>query len=92
MGGGGARQKDPSFSPVTSTKVGTSPKNCLTFSFNPFVILALNFKSKPSSNPELLNLNQDYPSKKQFFWSVPYKTEIMITSLIAAFHTQGSGN
>ena len=35
-------QKAPSltsFSPVTSTNVGISPKNFLTFSFNLFVIL-----------------------------------------------------
>ena len=29
-----------------------------------------------------MNLNQDHPSKKCFFWSNPYKIEIMITSLI----------
>ena len=35
--GGGGRQKGPptSFSPVTSTNVGVSPQNFLTFSFNP---------------------------------------------------------
>ena len=39
MGDGGGRQKAPpptSFSSVTSTKVGVSPQNFLTFSFNPF--------------------------------------------------------
>ena len=38
-GGGGGEAKRPtptSFSPVTSTDVGISPKNFLTFSFNPF--------------------------------------------------------
>ena len=37
--GGGGWQKGPptSFSPVTSTNVGLSPKNFLTFSFNTFV-------------------------------------------------------
>ena len=40
-GGGGCGngyQKDPptSFSPVTSRNIGISPKNFLTFSFNPF--------------------------------------------------------
>ena len=41
MGEGGGRQKGPltSFSPVTSTNVGVSPKNCLTFSYNPFATL-----------------------------------------------------
>ena len=36
MGGGGGAK---SFSPVTSTNVGISPKNFLTCSFNPFVTL-----------------------------------------------------
>ena len=36
----------------------------------------------PSTSPKLLNLNQDRLPKKQFFWSNPYKIEIMITSLI----------
>ena len=37
-GGGGGAQKFPptSFSPVTSTNVGISFQNFLTFSFNPF--------------------------------------------------------
>ena len=36
-GGGGAKRPTPtSFSPVTSTNVGTSPQNSLNFSFNPF--------------------------------------------------------
>ena len=29
-----------------------------------------------------LNLNQELPSQNLFFWSNPYKTEVMITSLI----------
>ena len=36
---GGAKRPPPfptSFSPVTSTNVGSSPQNFLTFSFNPF--------------------------------------------------------
>ena len=39
--GGGADAKGPatSFSPVTSTSVGISPKNFLTFSFSPFATL-----------------------------------------------------
>ena len=36
----------------------------------------------PSTSPKLLSLNQDYPSKKWFFWSNPYKIEVMVTSLI----------
>ena len=42
MGGRGGGQKGPptSFSPVTSTNVGISPQNFLTFSFYPFATLA----------------------------------------------------
>ena len=36
----------------------------------------------PSTSPKLLSLNQDHPSKKCFFWSNPYKIEVMVTSLI----------
>ena len=37
--GGGKKASCTSFSPVTSTKVGISPKNFQTFSFNPFATL-----------------------------------------------------
>ena len=78
-GGGGGGQKGPrtSFSPVTSTNVGFGPKICLTFSFNPFATLVLNFKFVPSASPKLLNLNQHNPSKQQFFWSNPYKIKVV---------------
>ena len=36
-GGGWAKRPPTSFSPVTSTNVGISPENFLSFSFNPFV-------------------------------------------------------
>ena len=71
-----------SFSPVTSTKVRLSSQNFLTFSFNLFVTLVQTFKAIPIVSSKLLSLNQDYPSKKVFFWSNPYKIEVMITSLI----------
>ena len=80
--GGGAKRPPTSFSPVTPTNVGFGPKNFLTFSFNPFATLVQNFKFVPSASPKLLNLNQDHPSKKRFFWSNPYKIEVMITTLI----------
>ena len=38
-GGGGAKRPTTSFSPVTSTNIGLSPQNFLTFSFNPFATL-----------------------------------------------------
>ena len=83
-GGGGRGQKGPptSFSPVTSTNVGICLLNFLTFSFNAFATLLQNFKAILSASPKLLNLNQDHPSKKWFFWSNPYKIKVMITSLI----------
>ena len=85
-GGGGAGRwgkKAPctSFFPVISTKVRITPKIFLTFNFNPFATLMQNFTFVPSVSPNLLNLNQDHPSKKRFFWSNPCKIEVMITSL-----------
>ena len=39
-GKGGDKKAPPtSFSPVTSTNVGTNPQNFLAFSFNPFATL-----------------------------------------------------
>ena len=38
-GGGGAKRPSNSFSPLTSTNIGISPQNFLTFSFNPLAIL-----------------------------------------------------
>ena len=55
------------FSPVTSTNVKISQQNFLTFSFNPFDTLVLNFKFLPSASPNLLNFNQDRSSKKAVF-------------------------
>ena len=49
----------------------------MTFRFNPFPTLLLNFKPIPSISPKLMNSNHDYPSKKIFFWSVPQKTEVL---------------
>ena len=39
MGGWGKKDPPTSFSPVTSTNVGISLQNFLTFSFNPFATL-----------------------------------------------------
>ena len=85
MGGG---QKGPQ----TFTNVGISPQNFLTFSFNPFDRLVQNFKFVPCASPKLLNLNQNHPSKKPFFWSSPYKIEVMITSLIQMLALQNFGH
>ena len=64
--GGGKKAPPTSFSSVTSGNVGISPKNFLTFSFNPFATLVLK-KFVPGASPELLNLNQDHPLKKAVF-------------------------
>ena len=79
--GEGRGQKGPptSFSTVTSTNVGISTQNFLTFSFNAFPHWCQNFQYKPSASPKLLKLNQDYPSKKCFFWSNPDKIEVMMS-------------
>ena len=78
---GGKKVPPISFSSVTSANVGISPQSVLTFSFDPFATLVQNFKVEPISSPKLLNLNQDYPSKKGFYWSNLYKIELMMTSL-----------
>ena len=41
-----------------------------------------NLKAKPHAGSKLFNLGQDNQSKKWFFWSNLYKTEIMRASLI----------
>ena len=64
-----------SFSPVPSTNVEISPQNFLTLIFNPFCHTVY-------ASPKLLNFSQEHPSKKNFFWSNPYKFEVMTTSLI----------
>ena len=50
-------------------------------SFNPFATLVQTCKAIFSASPRLLNLNQEKLSKNQLFWSTPYKTDVMITSL-----------
>ena len=79
---GGPKGLPTSFFSVTSTNIGIGPYDFLTFSFNSFATLVQNVKFVPSASPKLLNLDQDQPSKKQFFWSNPYKIEVMITFLI----------
>ena len=66
--GGGVQSPSPiSFSPITSTNVGTNPQNFLTLSFDPFATLAQNLKSIASASPKLLYLNQDHLSKEVLF-------------------------
>ena len=61
--------------------VGISPKNFLNFSFNPFDTVLKNVKAISSGSPTC-TWTKSTPPKKLFFWSNPYKIEIMITSLI----------
>ena len=81
-----------SFSPVTSTNKEISPKNFMTVSSDSFTTLLSKVKVIASASPKLLNLNQDYSSKKCFFWSNPYKIEIMITSLIEMLELPNVGH
>ena len=60
-------KRPTSFLSVTSTSAGLSPKNSLTFSFNPFTTLVESFKAICSASLKLWNLNQDHPSKKSGF-------------------------
>ena len=64
----------------------------MTFSFNLFATLVKISKAVPSASPKLLNLNQDYPSKKWFFWSNRHKIEVMITSLIEMLELPNFGH
>ena len=66
-----------SFSRVISANVGISPQNFLTFSFNFFAILVSNIKLRPIASLKLLDENQHYTFEKWFFWSNPYKIEVM---------------
>ena len=68
-----------SFSHVTSRNVVISPQNFLNFGFN---LSMIKFQAAPSASPKLLNLNQDHPSKKWFYWSNLCKIEVIMTSLI----------
>ena len=65
-----------SFFHLTSTDVGVSSQNFLTFSFNPFDSLMPNFKVISSASPKLLNRNQDHYSKKKFFGQILIKLSL----------------
>ena len=73
---GGGQKTPTSFSPVTRKNVGITPQNFLTFSFNPFATLVQNLKFVPSVSPKLLNLNEDYPSKKVVFLVIIIKLRL----------------
>ena len=55
------------FFPVTSTNVGISLQNFLTFSLNLFQADVKFQETIPSASPKLFKLNQDRPSKKVVF-------------------------
>ena len=63
MGGGQAKRPPTSVLFVTSTKVGISPQNVLSFSLNPFLRFGENFKTILIASPKLLNMNQDHLPK-----------------------------
>ena len=80
---GGRGQKDPPpptrFSSVTSANVGISPQIFLT------LLTLLPHWCKISNSylmpvPNYWSWTKTTPQKKQFFWSNPYKIEVMITS------------
>ena len=49
-------------------------------------------KTIPRVSPKLLNLNQEHPSKKWFFWSKHYKIEVMVTYLIETLELPNFGH
>ena len=71
--------------------VGISPKNFLNFSFNPFDTVLKNVKAISSGSPTC-TWTKSTPPKKLFFWSNPYKIEIMITSLIEMLELPNFGH
>ena len=73
---GGKKASPTSFFLVTSTNIGTVLQNFLTYSCNPFRCKTSRLYLVPVPNIE------DHPSKKRFLRSDPYKSEVMITSLI----------
>ena len=77
MGGGAKMPHSTSFSPVTSTKVGISPKNFLTLLPHWCEIPSLYLMPVPN----YWTWTKTAPQKKQFFRSNPYKIEVVITSL-----------
>ena len=77
MGGGAKMPHSTSFSPVTSTNVGISPKNFLTLLPHWCEIPSLYLMPVPN----YWTWTKTAPQKKQFFRSNPYKIEVVITSL-----------
>ena len=77
----GAKKAAPtSFSFVTSAKVGNRPRNWILF------LSLLPLLCKISSSylvpvPNYWTWTKTTPQKKRFFWSNPYKIEVIITSL-----------
>ena len=57
-----------------------------------FCHTGVNFKFVPSASPKLSKMNQDHLSKKWFFWSNPYKIEVMINSLIETLELPNFGH
>ena len=92
--GGGKKTPIPPtrFSSVTSSNVGISPQN-----FWLLVLTLLTDWCKISSFylvpvPNYWTWTKTTPQKKRFFWSNPYKIEVMITSLIQMLELPNFGH
>ena len=79
--GGGELKLPAIFFPTTSTNVGISPQNFLTFSCNPLATLVWNFKAIPSDSPNFIELEPRLSCQKSGFSGQTCKTEVMISSL-----------
>ena len=71
-----------SFSLITSADIGISSQKFLTFNFNLSATLVLNFKAIQVPVLNYWIWTKNTPQKNCFFWSNPFKIEVMITSLI----------
>ena len=84
MGGGGVRQKKApyQFFPCNFYKRKNYPPKAFHSQFQPFCHIGVKFQVCTQCQSQVIELNEDHPSKKWFSWSNLYKIEVMITSLI----------
>ena len=83
-GGGGKKTPYQFFTdnPVTSTNEGLRPQYILTFGLTFLSHWCKISRSYLVPVPNYWTWTKTTPQKKQFFWSNPYKIEVMITSPI----------
>ena len=93
IGGGGGRggALAKRFSPATSTNVGVNLQNFLTFSFKTFATLVEISRPFLVPVPNYWAWTKTTPQKKWFFWSNPYKIDVMITFLIEVLQLTNFG-